>query len=423
MSASSRPPGGDADGARLGRIGFLVKTYPKISETFILEEILGLERRGLSLGIFSLRRPSDEISHAACLRVRAPVAYVPGTRARELPVALAAHLRLLLRRPRRYLAALAFALATPGRGRIREFLQAGCLSDQLVAAGIGHLHAHFVSEPGGVAELVMRFSGIPYSLSAHAKDIYLSGDGALRRKLQAARFTVTCTESNCAYLAARVCPGTPLTRIYHGVDAGRFVPARPAAGGDGQAPPLLLAVGRLRAKKGFATLVEACRLLRDDGIRLRCQIIGYGEERDRLRAQIAAAGLDGVVQLTGKLNQDQVIARYRAAQVFALPCQVADDGDRDGIPNVLLEAMAMELPVISTPVSGIPEVIEHGHNGLLVPPRHPGALAAAIARLIAEPDLGRRLGAAGRLTVQRQFSNEVNLGRLHDLLREAVHGA
>lgn len=395
-----------------GRIGFLVKIYPKISETFVLEEILGLERAGLDLHIFSLRRPTDAMTHAATAAVRAPVSYPPS----HVLGVLYAHLALALTRPRHYLAALKFALGRSEGNRVREFVKAGALVRPLRAAGVTHLHAHFASEPAGVAELVERLAGISYSISAHAKDIYLSAPESLRRKIGGARFTVTCTEYNRRYLAAVAGREARVLRMYHGVDLTRFSPGPLDAGW----APLIVAVGRLREKKGFAVLIEACGLLRDAGVPVCCEIIGYGEDLPRLRGLVAGHRLEDVVALTGKMTQDQVIARYRAATLFVLPCEIAADGDRDGIPNVLLEAMAMQLPVISTDVSGIPEVIRHEVNGLLVKPRDPAGLANAIRRLLGDAPLREKMGEAGRRLVAEMFNNDTNLCVVRELLLEAV---
>jgi glycosyltransferase involved in cell wall biosynthesis len=400
-----------------GPIGFLVKTYPKLSETFILGEILGLERQGMALRIFALQRPTDEVFHGATREVRASVRYLDAPRWRELPAVVFAHLATLAASPRRYLAALAFARARGEAGWPREFVQAGRLAYELPRAGIGHLHAHFAAEPASLAELVQRLSGISYSISAHAKDIYRSPPGALERKLRGAAFTVTCTECNREYLARIAGTGARVYRAYHGVDLEKFSPRAPAVD---PSVPLVLSVGRLREKKGFATLIEACGRLADAGVAFRCEIVGYGPERDRLQALIDSKGLSGTVALVGKLTHEQVVEKYRAATVFVLPCQIAADGDRDGIPNVLLEAMAMRLPVVSTAVSGIPEAIEHGTNGLLVDPENASALAQAVRRLLLSPILRSTLGARGRITVLRRFSNESNLGLIRELLSAAA---
>ena len=394
-------------------LGFLLKTYPKLSETFILEEVLGLERQGLKLHIFSLQAPSDEVEHPIVQKVKAPVTYIPPLGSRQLSKLLAAQFDLLLRSPLRYGKALAFALQRTESGRIRDFLHAGWLASRLNTLGIQHLHAHFINRPAGIAELVERLSGQSYSISAHAKDIYLSEPSVLRRKIARARFTVTCTEYNRLFLSAIAGLTKPIFRQYHGIDASRFTaPAQRTH----SKPPMLLSVGRLREKKGFATLISACAQLKQAGLAVHCNIVGYGPERERLQQQINAAGLQGHVKLLGKLTQDQVIDLYRQASAFVLPCQVGKDGDRDGIPNVLLEAMAMRLPVISTTVSGIPEVIQHEHNGLLLDPQDPAALAIAINRVLSDQPLAQRLGHAARQTITQQFNNGINLQKLQQLL-------
>lgn len=392
----------------------LVKTYPKISETFILEELLGLERQGLPLHIFSLQHPTDPVRHAANGELRAPVTYLPQARVSDLGRALRAHAKLMMTRRRHYLRGLLLALRRAEGGRIYAFFQAGYLAHQLTTAGIRHVHAHFASDCAGVAELASKLAGVSYSISAHAKDIYLSSAASLRRKLDSACFTVTCTEYNRRYLASIASPRAVLLRMYHGVDLNRF----PGADGRELAPgvPLVLSVGRLRAKKGFTTLIEACRILHESGRPFSCKIVGYGEQHDALAGLIARHGLGKAVQLIGRKTQEEVIALYRRATIFALPCQVASDGDRDGIPNVLLEAMAMGLAVVSTEVSGIPEVIHDQVNGLLVRPGDAQALAAAIARLLDDSSLRTSVGEAGRKTVAGRFRAEDNLQTLRKLL-------
>ena len=401
-------------------VGFLVKTYPKISETFILEELLGLERNGLQPHIFSIQQPTDAVCHDANRAVRAPVTYLPPTSVSNAMQGVRAHVALIVKEPWRYLQALVFVLRREEGGRTRAFFQAGYLANRLSRAGIRHLHAHFASEPAGVAELVSKLAGISYSISAHAKDIYLSSPASLRRKMSGAWFTVTCTEYNRKHLADIATPEAMVLCMYHGIDLERFKRGPAAARAAGA--PLLLSVGRLREKKGFATLIEACRLLRDAGKVVRCKIVGYGEEHDRLAGLISRHGLNDAVQLAGKMTQDELIDLYRSASVFALPCQVASDGDRDGIPNVLLEAMAMELAVVSTSVSGIPEVIQNGINGLLVKPGDAAVLATAIGSVLDDPALCSRLGAAGRHTVATMFCSEANLQTVRQLLLAASRG-
>jgi glycosyltransferase involved in cell wall biosynthesis len=400
-----------------GDVALLTRTYPKLSETFVLREILGLERRGCALRIFALAEPDDAESHRAARGVRSPVAYVPACDARGVARIARAHLACLLTRPLHYLAALGTVLRREEDGRWHDFLRAGWLAAALRRTGVTHLHAHFASEPAAVAELAARIAELPYSISAHAKDIYLTSAASLRRKLGSAAFTVTCTEHNRAHLGA-VAPGARVLRRYHGVDTEHLQPPYARS----RAPdhrPLVLSVGRLRAKKGFGTLIEACALLRAAGFDFRVQIVGYGPERTRLATAIAERRLEDVIELTGKLDHDEVIRRYADADLFVLPCTVLADGDRDGIPNVLLEAMAMELPVISTAVSGIPELIADGRNGLLVAPDSPASLAAAMRRLLTDAGLRSQLGRAARATVTERFTDR-NLDTLCRLLPGAA---
>jgi len=392
-------------------IGMLVKIFPKLSETFVLEEVLGLERLGVALRLYTLAAPTDAVTHPALARVPSTITRVPASVRDDWPAFAARHARWLMTRPGHYLRALGFAIGR-GRAGLADFARAGWLAGQLRDDGVQHLHTHFISTPADIAELVSRLAGLPFSISAHAKDIYLSRADDLRRKMDAARFTVTCTEFNCQTLRA-IAPGGNVQRMYHGIDHAVFHPERRLAPGP---VPLLLSVGRLREKKGLDTLIEACRLLRGRGVPFRCEIVGYGEEQERLQALIASHGLDDLVRLTGKLTREQVIDRYARAAVYVQPSRVAADGDRDGIPNVLLEAMSMAIPVVATRVSGIPELVRDGRNGLLVAPDAPAALADAVLRLINDRALGAELGQAARHTVTDTFDNDRNLRLVMQLL-------
>ncbi|EHR72775.1 glycosyltransferase [Burkholderiales bacterium JOSHI_001] len=403
-------------------IGLLVRMFPKLSETFVLEEVLGLERLGVDLRIYTLAPPSDAVSHGAAARVRSPVVQVP-----ERPWAapldfLACQLGWLAASPSRYLKAARQA-ASRGAAGWADFARAGWLARRCRRDGVGHLHTHFIAKPADVAELVQAVAGLPFSVSAHAKDIYLSDAADLRRKLQAARFTVTCTDFNCQTLRA-IAPQAQVHRMYHGIDHGVFNPVRRASG---SLVPLILSVGRLREKKGLDTLINACRLLQARGVPFRCEIVGYGEQHDSLAAQIAANGLQDEVVLAGKLTREHVIERYARAAVFVQPSRVAADGDRDGIPNVLLEAMAIGVPVVATRVSGIPELVQHRKSGLLVEPDEPAALADAIAQLIDDRAEGGALGAelarAARETVTQNFDNDRNLSLVMQLLAQGHQAA
>jgi glycosyltransferase involved in cell wall biosynthesis len=398
-------------------IGLLVKMFPKLSETFVLEEVLGLERQGVPLRLYTLAAPTDALTHAVVARVRASVTQVPHQVRGDGLRHVWRHAICLVTRPVHYLQALRFAA---GRGSVglADFAQAGWLAGQLRADGVEHLHTHFISQPADVAELVSRLAGLPFSISAHAKDIYLSAPADLRRKLEAARFTVTCTDFNRQTLQS-IAPNAPIHRMYHGIDHSVFHPRQRQIPGR---VPLILSVGRLREKKGLDTLIEACRLLRERSVQFACEMVGYGQEQSRLEAMIASHALGAQVKLTGKLTREEVIARYARAAVYVQPSRVAADGDRDGIPNVLLEAMAMGVPVVATRVSGIPELVQHYRNGLLIEPDDPVGLADAVERLILAPELGAAFGRAARASVTEHFDNDRNLQLVIRLLEtQHVH--
>ena len=396
-----------------GKIAYVVKTFPKISETFILREVLTLEEQGVELEIFSLRQPAEEKTHACASQVKAPIYYIPESSASSAWSVLAAHARQWLRQPGRYCRALTFILGRSDAERWQDFFQAGVLAQWVARSQIAHIHAHFINLPATVAELAHLMTGKPFSITAHAKDIYLSPEAELARKISAAEFVVTCNEYNRKHLNGVGNGDTPVLRVYHGLDLEQFQPSWLQK--QGGSMPVILSVGRLREKKGFPCLLEACRLLRIGGYRFRCIIAGYGPMRETLQQQIAESNLTDMVELTGMLTQEEVLALYRRADLFVLPCQVTDDGDRDGIPNVLMEAMAMELPVVSTPVAGIPELIESFENGVLVNPEDPNALAAAMVRLLDQPELRRKLGVRGRAKVCEQFSSKRNAALLRAL--------
>src|SRR5581483_9612343 len=319
--------------------------------------------------------------------------------------------------PRRYLSTLTAAIAmcwryrpgrfaTPRKVYIKEFLQAGYIARQLLdATQVRHLHGHFCHGATNVTWFVSQLPGLPFSFTAHAKDIYQSDQNPgdlLARKLRAARFVATCTDANRKHLAAHAPSSDTVRTVYHGLDVDYFSPAHRVAPAHGL--PLILAVGRHVEKKGFHHLVAACALLRDAGHAFRCLIVGEeGDQTDVLRRLIAQHGLDALVTMHGAVTHEQLRARYAEATLFVLPFLVAADGDRDGIPNVLAEAMAMALPVVTTPVSGIPELVEDGRNGVFVREQDAHSLAGALARLIERPQERARLGACARQTIVELF--------------------
>lgn len=408
-------------------IGYLLKTFPKLSETFILNEILELERQGLNLHIFSLRKPQDTHHHPAVSQIQAPITYLPSMLPESDPaeeaVLLQSQMALNQREPARYLEVLQFYLERTEDGRLNEFMQGSCLALAMENLGIGHLHVHFANVPTATAEIAQQFSGISYSLTAHAKDIYLTESEALNRRIAGAEFVLTCTDYNRRYLEKISTSGTPIYLSYHGVDLSRFSPSlgTHSHAPSQPSPPLqILSVGRFCEKKGFSYLLEACRRLRDAGLTFHCNLVGYGPLEHKLAAQIKALDLGNVVTIVGKLTQNQVIEQYRQADIFVLPCQVLTDGDRDGIPNVLLEAMAMGVPVISTAISGITELIQSGENGLLVPEKNVDELVAALTLLARDRQMCDRIAQAGRETVHQYFPLAQNVSRVKILLLKAL---
>jgi glycosyltransferase involved in cell wall biosynthesis len=388
-------------------VGFIVSVWPRLSETFILNEVVALERLGSRLRIFSVKTnpKKDEPVHAKVAQVRAPVTCLKVGGQRK--AVWRANLRLLCKRPIRYFRTLLQAISYRRRVIVKRFFQAGYLAEILAGEPVTHLHAHFAHDPTMVAMFTHRLTGIPYSFTAHAKDIYLkTTPEVLRAEAQQAQAVVTCTEYNRKYLADEVglTPKGKVHCIYHGLDLSQFKfqwPRVPQTGA-----PLILSVARLVEKKGLNDLLCAADLLRRRGRSFQIEIIGDGPLRQALKAQAEQLGLNGQLRLLGDVSHDSVCRAYQRASVFALPCIVAADGDRDGIPNVLAEAMASGLPVVATPVSGIPELIESEQQGLLVPPSNPLQLADALERLLTQPELCGRLARAARDKVETCFSLE-----------------
>ena len=398
------PPHDNDSGRRADgqRIGYVLKCFPRLSETFILNEVLELERQGIELRIYSMNEPEEPVRHRLFARVRSPIEYLPFPLLRNAHRYAAAHAALLRRHPLRWLATLFSVLAAFDRDLLERFVQAGEVARLARRDGVRHLHAGFVHFPGSVAWLVHRVTGVPFSLATHARDVYLSKPALLRKKLNAASMVFTCSRYNLPHLEELAGPGgiAHLKHVYHGADLEQF-----AFGPCGIAdPPLVLTVGRLVEKKGVDHLVAACGLLRDRGRRFQCRIIAGSRDRwDAVAGQIEILGLQGTVVLEGPLDQAEVGRWYRRATVFALPCLLASDGDRDGIPNVLVEAAATGVPIVSTAVSGVPELVQDGETGLIVPQRDPAALADAIERLLDSPKLRARLAARARSHVETFF--------------------
>lgn len=402
-------------------VAYLLKRFPRMSETFILHEMLALESQGVQLHVYSMMNPCEAIVHEDVARLQATVTYVPETTWTGILTMLWALLYRLLVSPRSTIAAIRFVFQKDNVPvNLKHLLRAAWLSSQLEAKNITHLHAHFAHGPAATAQFVSILSAITYSFTAHAKDIYTTPVIRLQERLRSARFVVTCTGFNRDYLSSLVDAATAsrIHCLYHGIDLTKF---DTIAAPDTTRPPLILAVGRLVEKKGFADLISACAILQKQQTPFRCMIIGNGPLKDTLQQQIQAAGLQDMVELAGPRTQDSLIEIYQGASLVVLPCVVLDNGDRDGIPNVLMEAMSMGIPVVSTAISGIPEVVQDDFNGKLVPEHTPSALADAIHAIVTDADLRAEYGFHGRFLVQQSFSITATTTQLQDLLLIHAH--
>jgi glycosyltransferase involved in cell wall biosynthesis len=398
-------------------LAVLVKRFPRLSETFVLNEFLELRRQGLSVRLYAVMDPSETAVQPEAAALRHEVGYLrPGSWLAMVPgmagaawrhrIGLPAVVRLLLSRR---------SLAT-----LRHCGKALVLVDELDRIGAVHLHAHFAHGPAAVAYLAHLVSGIPFSFTAHANDLYTTPVGYIAQRSAAATFVATCTGANRTYLEDTV--GADPAKVVvcrHGVDLERF-----SAVQRNPVPGRLLSIGRLVPKKGFDVLIRACRILADRGVAFECRIIGSGPQRDDLRALVASHGMADTVVLGPSRPQTELLVEYGQAEVFVLCPSVMGDGDRDGIPNVILEAMAVGVPVVATAISGIPEIIEDGRTGCLGPPGDPLAVADMLERLLGDPLARETLSSAGRAFASEHLDLASSVrplaGRFADLLAHGV---
>ena len=397
-------------------IVFVLKGYPRLSETFIAQEIAALESRGVPINIVSLRHPTDKERHPIHNEITAPVRYLPEYLHHEPLRVFRAWLR------QRKHPNFRKAMATwwrdfkrgPFRNRLRHFGQAIVLVDEL-EEGCRHLHAHFLHTPASVTRYASLLSGLSWSCSAHAKDIWTTPDWEKAEKLGEMDWLVTCTEVGRAHLAALAPEKDRVELVYHGLDFDRFAELeRPATRKDGSnaADPLtILSVGRAVPKKGYDVLLRALSHLPKE-LHWRFEHIGGGMVLDALQEQAKKLGIDDKVVWHGAQAQTAVLSACRDADIFVLASRIAENGDRDGLPNVLLEAQSQGLPCVSTRVSAIPELILDGETGLLVPQEDETALAGALEALITDPPLRHRLGQAGFNRVRDEFSHEAGAERI-----------
>jgi glycosyltransferase involved in cell wall biosynthesis len=415
-------------------VGVLLKGYPRLSETFILNEILLLEKLGFKLHLFALRNPGEAKVHESVRQVRAPVTYIPDYFWPFFWAFVKANVKLWWRKPGVYWSAFRFAawrsLRQWSSSTIKRFVQAAYMVENHMGARgkgqgeseknrvqLAHIYAHFSHGPTTVAYFVARLTGLKYSFSAHAKDIYVQEHDFLREKILQARFVTTCTDYNKNYLEKIGGPEAHVFRTYHGLDLDRFPGPERAAK---NACPRILSVGRFVPKKGFPVLIRALHVLRERGYKFQCHLIGGGEMEIELKSLIKKLKMEDRLTLHGAMSQDELFGYYRRADIFALACEVQSDGDRDGIPNVIVEAMALGIPVVSTRISGIPECVEDGVSGVLVAEKDPVACANGIAALLDRPEWAKQLGQAGRAKVEKDFDALRNVKKIGAALRQAM---
>ena len=407
-------------------IGYILKGYPRISETFISNEILLLEQLGFSLRLFSMRHPRENFCHESVKQIKARVDYLPTELLLEFHRLIIPNIFLAAKKPRRYHQALKIAgeryRRTGKLATVKHLLQAGYLTNSFLEKEpeISHLHGHFAHSPTSVTMFASTLSGRPFSFTAHAKDIYTSNPEQLREKIHKARFVVTCTNHNAEFLQNLAGPDTtPIHCVYHGIDLKLFsAPERDVTATN---PYKLFTVARMTEKKGLPDLYHALSLLKERGVTFHHTLIGDGDDRDKILAHISRLDLDNECTWLGTRTHAEVLEQFRVADLFVVACRIADNGDRDGIPNVLVESLAMGVPALSTTVSAIPEILKHRETGYTVEPANPALLAGAIETMLKDQELRARVSRQGKQWVAEQFDNRHWVEKLAEIFRNEPH--
>jgi len=405
------------------RIAITVKGYPRLSETFIAQEILALEERGLDLEIWSLRHPTERAVHPMNRKIKARVTYLP---------------EYLYEEPLRVLKGAFWSVGQKGFGatfkafwrdlkrdltanRVRRLGQAFVMARELPAE-VKHLHVHYLHTPASVVRYAALLTGRTWTFSAHAKDIWTTPDWEKREKMQEALWGVTCTAHGAQNLQALSAPDR-VSLVYHGLDLSRFPPPpgnRPSRDGTDPVDPMrIVSVGRAVAKKGYGDLIQALAALPSD-LHWRFAHVGGGELLTSLKKQAQQAGIGDKVAFLGSKAQPDIIALLREADLFVLPSKKAASGDRDGLPNVIMEAASQGLAIVATDFAGIPEFIRDGAEGRLVPPGDWEALSNALNLLAREPEQRRILGDAAYHRLRQDFSMEGGIEMLEARFRTLI---
>lgn len=397
----------------------VLKGYPRLSETFIAQELLGLQKAGFDLSLVALRRPDEILRHPVHDEIKAPIVYLPEYLHQE-PLRVLRALARCLGRPG-LLAALATFVSDlvhePTRNRVRRLGQALVLSAEW-PDGATWLYAHFIHTPATVTHYASLVMMVPWTCSAHAKDIWTTPGKELSRKLVAARWTVACTQAGFEHLSSLAPAGSRVHLVHHGIDLCRFpefAGTRPGRNGSDPADPvIILSVGRAVPKKGFDILLTALSRIAGD-FSFKLVHVGGGDQLGSLQALARQLGLGSRIEWRGPLAQQAILELYRSADLFALACRITEDGDRDGLPNVIVEAASQRLACAATDLAGISELISDNVNGLLVRPDDVAAFASALARLIGDPSLRSRLGDEAGRTVRAHYDHRDSVNKIVSL--------
>jgi glycosyltransferase involved in cell wall biosynthesis len=389
------------------KIAYILKRYPRYSETFIVNEILAHEAVGLNIEIYALYPTIDTHFQDLISQVKAPVKYFLTNKLR------ADDFWQTVEKASYIYPSIWEKLAIAKGEQAKEIYQALLIALEAKIRGITHFHAHFATSATTVARLASYFSGIPYTFTAHAKDIfheYVRYDD-FQRKLEDAKAVITVSDYNLHYLQTTYGTAAKIVRrLYNGLDLSQFSFQQP-----NDRPKKIVAVGRLVEKKGFTYLISACKILAQKGCQFTCEIIGNGELETELRSQIEQDNLEAYVSLIGPRPQKELKQELQQAAVFTAPCIIGKDGNRDGLPTVLLEAMALGTPCISTDVTGIPELIRDRDTGLLVAQEDPQSLAIALEELLNDSNLRVSLATSARKLIEREFDIQQNTIQLRQL--------
>lgn len=388
------------------RIIYLLKMFPRFSETFILNEILGLQELGTDVQVYSLRFSTDGKFHRGLSQVRNPARYAPEFLGSQFHEFASAWFWAARDRPVLFIRTLAEAIGGGTADGLKRWAQGVWLCREFARTPAQGIHVHFADGSAHAAYFLNRLNGNPFTITAHAYDIYTRGKDfrKLARIVRRARGLVTVCDYNRRYLLRRLGRdfAPKIRRIYNGIDLELFTP-----------PPfeerrrdLLLSVSRLVEKKGIDVLIDAVAELRTRGTPVECIIAGEGDREAALRAQVARMNLGDRIRFVGPISQDEVVRLQRIATMMVAPCIRGNDGNVDALPTVLVESLACGTPSITTSVTGIPEIVRHEREGLIVPQRDPVALADAIQRLMGEPDLCERLGRAARQRAEQMFDRK-----------------